>query len=469
MKKTLRVLNVEDSPQDAILINRRLSQAGYEIISERVDTAAAMKGALGWQQWDVVLCDYSMPKFSAIDALSLLKKTGLDIPFIIISGTIGEEIAVQSMLMGAHDYLMKDKLARLVPAVEREIEEARKRLSLKQAEEALVASESDLRAVFAAITDEIFVLDSEGCYLNIASSDPENPLRSPHGLIGKTLHDIFPKEQADSFLDLIHKALNEDRPQRVEYSMTVDGDELWFDGSLSPMSGESVIWIARDITERKRAEDQIRASLDEKVLLLREMNHRVRNNLAVISSMLKLQSGNTKNKSIDEILLACRNRVISMSMIHDQLYKTSLMAEIDFDIYVRDLVDELQMSYGSDRSNVKLTVDAPSIKMNVDTAIPCGLIVNELVSNCFKHAFPDGRKGEIHVSLYLAGEEEYILTIRDNGVGLPKGLDSNSSSSLGLILVPGLVNQLNGHLEINTESGTEFKIRFKELQYRKRF
>src|SRR5216684_2554758 len=141
MGKTLRVLHVEDSEQDMALIARHLKRAGYELISERVETAETMKTMLGSREWDVVLCDYSMPKFSALEAIALVRERELDIPFIIISGTIGEEAAVEAMRAGAQDYLMKNALARLAPSIERELEEARNRRALRHAEGAQRASE----------------------------------------------------------------------------------------------------------------------------------------------------------------------------------------------------------------------------------------------------------------------------------------------------------------------------------------
>jgi signal transduction histidine kinase len=137
MARTLRVLHIEDSELDVVLLSRHLSRAGYELVSERVDKAAAMKASLGSREWDLILCDYSMPHFDALSALALLKETGRDIPFIIISGTIGELIAVEAMRLGAHDYLMKDNLLRLVPAIERELQEADNRHARRQAEDEL--------------------------------------------------------------------------------------------------------------------------------------------------------------------------------------------------------------------------------------------------------------------------------------------------------------------------------------------
>jgi len=257
MGKLLRVLNIEDSERDASLLRRHLLQAGYQLAFERVETPAAMKVALERQEWDVILCDYSMPQFSANAALALLKETGLDIPFIIISGTIGEDLAVSALLAGANDYLMKNNLARLGPAIERELEEIESHKARRQAEEALKASEAELRALFAAMTDMILVFNRQGRYLRIAPSDPGYLYGSSADLIGKTLHDAFSKEEADLFLEHIHGALDEGRMHRVEYSLRIEGAQVWFDGSVSPMSKEEVLWVAHDITERKRAEQLI--------------------------------------------------------------------------------------------------------------------------------------------------------------------------------------------------------------------
>lgn len=256
MTRKLRVLNLEDSARDAALLRRHLERAGFELVFERVETQAEMQAALNAQMWDVILCDYSMPQFSAMAALLLLKEMALDIPFIVISGSIGEELAVETLLAGAHDYLMKDKLARLVPAIERELLEVENQRARRQAEESLKHSESELRALFAAINDVIFVLDAEGRYLKIAPTDPTYLYKPPHDLLGKTLHEVFPKEDADFFLAQLQRALSEGKAHRVEYRLQQEGREVWFEGSVSPMSQDSVVWIARDITERKRAEEE---------------------------------------------------------------------------------------------------------------------------------------------------------------------------------------------------------------------
>jgi len=254
--KTLRVLHVEDSEPDVALLARYLTRSGYELVSERVETAEGMEAALKASEWDVILCDYAMPHFNALGALEVLKQADLNLPLIIISGTIGEAVAVEAMRAGAHDYLMKDNLTRLGATIERELHEAENRRARRRAEEALKASETELRALFAVMTDVIIVFDSEGRHLKIAPSKPVSLYAPAGGRIGQTLHEVFPIEKADFFLRKIHRALDQGRMQRAEYSLTINSEERWFECTVSPLSSDSVLWIARDITERRQAEGE---------------------------------------------------------------------------------------------------------------------------------------------------------------------------------------------------------------------
>jgi PAS domain S-box-containing protein len=253
MGKVLRVLNVEDSERDVEIICRHLSAAGYDLFAQRVETADAMKTALDTAEWDIILCDYSMPRFNALSALAVLHNSGLDIPFIIISGTVGEELAVEAMLTGSDDYLPKDNLTRLVPAIRRELEEAENRHARRGAEERLRASEVELLALFEAMTDVIIVLGADGRFRKIAPTHPAFLYKPASELIDKTVAEVFPVETAELFLDYVQRALATGRTEKLEYSLRIDGKEVWFEGRVSPMTKDSVVWVARDITERRQS------------------------------------------------------------------------------------------------------------------------------------------------------------------------------------------------------------------------
>ncbi len=235
-----------------------------------------------------------------------------------------------------------------------------------------------------------------------------------------------------------------------------------FDSGLFLMddSGKAVRMLGTmtNITERKRAEAQIAASLKEKEVLLKEIHHRVKNNLQVISSLLNLQAVGVKDERILELLRESQNRIRSMALIHERLYKSENLARIDFGEYLRSLVGFLARSYSIPDVEVKIHVK--SISLSVNTAIPCGLIVNELVSNALKYAFPGGIAGQVDVSLTLMNDTSGVLSVADNGVGFPQEIDFRSTKTLGLQLINTLTMQINGSIELIRDQGTTFSITF---------
>ena len=212
--------------------------------------------------------------------------------------------------------------------------------------------------------------------------------------------------------------------------------------------------------KQRIAEERIKASLNEKEVLLKEIHHRVKNNLQVISSLLNLQSRNLDDERARDILKESRNRVRSMALIHELLYQSEDLTRIPFGVYIRKLTNDLYRTYQVDSDHVTVNITAGDLMVGIDTAIPCGLIINELVSNSLKHAFPAGAPGEIVISLEVDKEENFILKVSDNGVGIPDGLDLRNAESLGMQLVSSLVDQLGASFEIDGSRGTRFTINF---------
>ncbi len=219
-----------------------------------------------------------------------------------------------------------------------------------------------------------------------------------------------------------------------------------------------------ELSERKRAEAGIRASLQEKEVLLKEVHHRVKNNLQVISSLLYLQSDKIKDQQALEIFRDSQNRVRSMALIHEKLYQAKDLAKIDLSSYLHSLIGYLFRSYGTNASGIRLQVHAENIFLGIDMAMPCGLIINELVSNALKHAFPAGRNGEISIELSRHNQHGYTLCVRDNGVGIKADMDLDNAPTLGLQLVNTLVQQMDGTVELERNGGTAFNIRFTEVK-----
>ena len=226
--------------------------------------------------------------------------------------------------------------------------------------------------------------------------------------------------------------------------------------------------IVEDITDRKDAEEKLKNSLLEKEVLLREIHHRVKNNLQIISSLLNLQSRHVEDEPALDMFQESRNRVRSMALVHEKLYRSNDLAEVDFCEYIQSLGRHLFMSYGIKSTKIDLHVDVEDVFLDINTSIPCGLIINELVSNSLKHAFSGKARGNIYVEMRPENNGKFKILIRDDGVGLPKDLDVTKTESLGLQLVTMLVEQLQGTLSIKNKNGTSFEIVFEKLDYRTR-
>jgi PAS domain S-box-containing protein len=220
--------------------------------------------------------------------------------------------------------------------------------------------------------------------------------------------------------------------------------------------------------ELKRREAFLAASLREKEVLLREVHHRVKNNMQVISSLLNLQSRRVQDPGVQEMFRESQRRIRSMALIHERLYQSSDLSRIEFSQYLRNLASHLFHSYQVSSSRVRLRLDTEEVFININTAIPCGLIVNELISNALKHAFPDGRTGEVAVELHRAPGDAYVISVSDDGVGYPRGLDFRNTETLGMQIVNTLVGQIDGTVDYSGDRGTAFAIRFEEIRHRPR-
>ncbi len=253
----------------------------------------------------------------------------------------------------------------------------------------------------------------------------------------------------------------------TEFRMrTKDGRQRWIFSRGKVISRDAsglalrMVGTHVDITERKNIEEELKKSLEEKEILLREVHHRVKNNLSIISSLLNLQSSMLKTP--EQALEAFRNsreRIQAMSLVHEELYKSRDYSRINMDQYIGRLLDQLTLAYGQDRG-ITLTRRIENVELDVSTSIPCGLILNELITNAYKYAFPGSRTGTIRIQLSILQDGSAEMSVSDDGVGLPEGIDFENTDSLGLTLVRLLVEQLRGTLSMSAEDGSTFTIRF---------
>ncbi len=295
----------------------------------------------------------------------------------------------------------------------------------------------------------------------------------PDKIIGKNFTML--KYQNPDVTSRILKFVSQDYSiiddETIEYDK--EGRERNFVINISGVIDNSVltsIWgVQRDITEKKKSDEALKRSLKEKDILLKEIHHRVKNNLQIVTSLLKLQAGYVKDEKIKQLFRDSQNRVQSMSLIHQKLYQTKDIANIDFKEYIETLTTHIQHSYGILEDRVKIKTEVSNMVMSIDNAIPAGLIINELVSNSLKHAFPDGRCGNIFINAaFDEFNNEYWLLIRDDGIGMNEIHDFEKISSFGLKLVYTLVQQLDGIIEIVTKGGSEFRIHFRSAEYKER-
>ena len=243
--------------------------------------------------------------------------------------------------------------------------------------------------------------------------------------------------------------------------LTRAGEIVWVHGEARLIPDESgrpllLQGVAFDITESKRAEEIVKSSLREKELLLKEIHHRVKNNLQITSSLLRLQAAKIADAAVRQLLRESQDRIRSMALVHEMLYRSQDLARVDFPQYVRALVPQLFRSYNAG-GRVRYRVELDEIVFGVDLAVPCGLIINELVANALKHAFPGDRRGEICVRMRLE-QDRYRLSVEDDGIGFPAGLDFSQTGTLGLQLVRTLTEQVGGRLQQKVGQGTAFVI-----------
>ncbi|CAN5455600.1 PAS domain S-box protein [soil metagenome] len=349
---------------------------------------------------------------------------------------------------------------------------------LKKAEETLRTQSAKFNAIIESSSHFIWTIDKDYCFTTF-NQNFNKEVESRYGNNAQLGQSMFftnseSEKPYNDFLVKKYEGAFLGSPQYFDISFfDAKGAENWREIYLNPILAEDgsiieVSGISHDITEKKISEERIRLSLKEKEVLLKEVHHRVKNNLQVISSILNLQSSYVKDEGTLNILKESQNRIKSMAFIHESLYQTKDFSSINFTEYVINLSQNLIHSYSNFDHEIKLNLDIQNVFLNLDLAIPCGLIINEIVSNALKYAFIDSSEdGEISISMKIIGEN-LVLKIGDNGKGLPKNIDYRNTESLGLQLVVTLTDQLSGKIELDLEKGTNYTIIFKQNQVKNR-
>ncbi|HEY9669785.1 MAG TPA: PAS domain S-box protein [Coleofasciculaceae cyanobacterium] len=339
----------------------------------------------------------------------------------------------------------------------------------KLAQEALRLSEERFRLAIDNIPDVFVIYDAQRRFQFVNAQGIRRSGKSLEEHLGKTDEEVWPDEVTKEYLPILKQAVETNTIQTGECRITLaHADTLVLIVTYVPLLNEQgeiyqILGITHDITDHKQAETQIREALREKEVLLQEIHHRVKNNLQVISSLLDLQSQQIDEPAMLEVFRESCNRVRTMALIHEQLYQSQDCAKINFSDYLNDLTNYLFQAYGVNADKIILELDIDEVSINITTAIPCGLIISELISNAIKHAFPNQESGLIKITLRSDLHKNIKLIIKDNGIGLPKTYNIKKTKSLGLQLVNVLIGQLEGTLKLNQSTGAEFCICFCEL------
>ncbi|MBI4831766.1 MAG: PAS domain-containing protein [Candidatus Lindowbacteria bacterium] len=338
----------------------------------------------------------------------------------------------------------------------------------KRAEEAILRAKEEWELTFDTVPDLMAILDTQHRIVRVNKSMADRLGVTPEQCIGLCCHEaVHGLSHPPEFCP--HSLTCRDVKEHLAevHEPRLGGDFMVSTTPLLDGHGKLIgtIHVARDITERKQAEDQPKRSLAEKEALLKEVHHRVKNNLQIIASMLNLQLPYVKDEKAIALFKESQNRVFSMALIHEKLYQSESLTKINLPDYIQKIMANIFLSYGISQRVIKPKINIEDVSLDINMVIPCALIINELVSNSLKYAFPNSSaraeiKGEVCVGLRRDVDNKFILTVSDNGVGLPDGFEIQNSESLGLQLVRVLAKQLNGSIQLGAKGGTEFMITF---------
>lgn len=335
----------------------------------------------------------------------------------------------------------------------------------KKMRKALQKSEILYSTLVKTDPDAIITTDMEGKISYTSRRALELYGYDEEELIGNSILSVVASKCQERTREDLKKTQNVDILRNREYNLVKKNkDQFIGEWNIAVIKDPDKFPVAfmitaRDITHHKNIETQMQSSIQEKNVLLKEIHHRVKNNLQIISSLLNLQSMYIDDEKAYEVFKESQNRVKSMAIIHEKLYQSGNFAEINVAEYLKNLTNSIFSSYGVNPDVINLEINAHDIYLDINTAIPCFLLINEAITNCIKHAFPGGRTGKITIDFEKI-DDKHIISIRDDGVGLPKNLNINQTNTLGLQLITNLTSQLDGELEVKSNNGTEFKVIF---------
>lgn len=461
-----KALILEDNKVDASLMEQYLYRSALEFKVECVTSGQGYEKAVKIFKPDIIISDYRLKQYSGLDAIQYRNLHCGDVPILIVSGTIGEEKAVELIKEGATDFLIKDNAAaRLGQSIVRAIKEANEKTKRKRIEEKFKSSEERFRMLFEHSMDGIIIGDPGKGEVITANAATCSMLQYKS--------DEMSRKPLAELIDLTKKRVNRgiEKRNRQGYFQ----GEIYIkrkDNTFLPVEISSRIlklkngeqrsyYIIRDISDRVEARKKLRASLEEKETLLTEVHHRVKNNLAVVSGIMEMQAIESENEELKNKLFDSQSRIKSIALTHELLYQEKTFSSISYSSNVKKLIGSISKTMNN---GVSFDFDMDKVKLNINQALPCSLILNELVTNSLKHAFK-GKRGKVKIALKEKGETIHLI-IKDDGVGLPDSFTLDEANTMGFTLVKILSRQLNGHLNVTRNNGTQFHLQFSKTDFK---
>jgi len=467
MKQKLFVLIIEDSQEDAELVVNYLKKEGYDISYQRVDTANGMKKALENRKWDLILSDYAMPEFDVPSALAIFHESGDDIPFIVISGAIGEEKAVEMIKAGAHDYLMKDNMTRFASVIERELREARIRRDLVQAIAELKTSEEKYRSYLKNAPDGVFIADENGKYIEANHAATRITGFTEKELLNMSISDLLPPDYLEWGLTHFNSLKTKGFSNGEGIFVHKDGSRRWWSVDAVILTPTRFLGFTKDITERKKYELEVRkakeqfellnqhlidAREEERAFISLEIHDELGQSLTALKLDLNWVRGNIhdKSNSVEKLnrMIEMTNDIIKKVQRISSELRPGLLDDLGLASTIEWYCDEFE-----ERTGIKCNLDIEDVSVG-DPKINLALfrILQEALTNVIRHSMASSVNIELHYS-----EQKVTMTIEDDGIGIPFE-KIESADSLGLAGMRERVRHCDGKVEFVTKEGSGTKI-----------
>jgi len=336
---------------------------------------------------------------------------------------------------------------------------------LKNFEKKVQKIEERFRAIFEGSRDAIFIADENARFIEVNQAACELTGYSKEELLKMSIPDLHEKRDLHAYKRYFHRIMKGESILSEAKILRKDGTKVNAEFSNKRILIDGIPYMhtaARDITEWKKDKEKIKASLKEKSIMLQEIHHRVKNNLQIIISLMRIQARRAKHKETKQHLRTLQDRVFSMANAHEHFYRQPELDKINIATYIKGMVDHLCFLHNKSEKEIKIGLDLEEIYLALNKAIPFGMLLNEIVTNTLKHAFPGKKKGELSIRLYRDGNKRIRLYVADNGVGIPESVDRNNPETMGLQLINDLTHQIGGEVKIKNDKGTKINIIFPE-------